>query len=213
MEKKIRFRYEARYYTLGNPNEAKQVWFVLHGYGQLARFFIHKFRILEQHNIFIIAPEGLSKFYLEDIAKRTVSGNMKVGATWMTREDRERDISNYLTFLNSVYQQEMQASLPVTILGFSQGAATASRWIADGIIPFQRLILWGGVLPPDLNITKAKEVLKERETILVIGKNDPFMKPGLNGMHELTEKLNLRPSIVEYDGGHDIDENTLVQLI
>ena len=36
-----------------------------------------------------MAPEGLSRFYLEGF-----SG--KVGATWMTREDRLNDIDNYL---------------------------------------------------------------------------------------------------------------------
>ena len=40
----------------------------------------------------IIAPQGLHKFYLEGTSGR-------VGASWMTKENREDDIKNYLVYL------------------------------------------------------------------------------------------------------------------
>ena len=42
----------ARYFTLGSlDNNTQQVWFVLHGYGQLAQFFIRKFEILNDRHV------------------------------------------------------------------------------------------------------------------------------------------------------------------
>ena len=38
----------AKYFTLGELNEnTETVWFVIHGYGQLAEYFIKKFKVLE----------------------------------------------------------------------------------------------------------------------------------------------------------------------
>src|SRR5438132_416931 len=109
LEQKLSFSFEAHYFKIGNMESAREVWFVIHGYGQLAKFFIRKFSVLEEHNICVIAPEGLSHFYLEDIATRTASGNNRVGATWMTRENREADIQNYISYLNAVYEKEIGA--------------------------------------------------------------------------------------------------------
>src|SRR2546425_1041706 len=74
----------ARYYSLGEPGPAtRQLWFVCHGYGQLAGRFLRHFEPLDDGSRVIIAPEGLSRFYLsESPAER------RVGASWMTREDR-----------------------------------------------------------------------------------------------------------------------------
>ena len=121
MEKRIDFTYQARYHQLGELNtKTKHLIFALHGYGQQSKYFIRKFRSLVEYGICIIAPEGLNRFYLEGYSGR-------VGATWMTKEDRETDILNYLRYLNAIYAQLTTHSVKVTILGFSQGAATESR--------------------------------------------------------------------------------------
>jgi hypothetical protein len=83
----IQFTFKARFYTLGKlTSNTKQIWFVLHGYGQLAGYFIRKFSALEEQNI--LWHEGLS------ILPRKQSMVMKVGATWMTKT--LADIENYL---------------------------------------------------------------------------------------------------------------------
>ena len=119
-ESGISFQFKARYYTLGDlrPSTSK-IWFVLHGYGQLSKFFISKFKILADTGVHVIAPEGLSKFYLEDITTRANSGNNRVGATWMTRENRLTDIENYLTYLSNVYKIEVPVDFQgeITLLG------------------------------------------------------------------------------------------------
>src|SRR5690242_15478023 len=99
----LSFPFSARYFKLGEINEhTTEVWFVLHGQGQLAEFFIQKFKMLEDQNICVIAPEGLSRYYLEGYTGR-------VGATWMTKENRLMDINNYIQYLNAVYQTEFKA--------------------------------------------------------------------------------------------------------
>src|SRR5258705_7905505 len=86
----------ARYFTIGRPD--REVWFVLHGYGQLAARFLSRFEPLDDGGRLIVAPEALSRFYLtEDSAER------RVGASWMTREDRLTEIEDYVQYLEAVY--------------------------------------------------------------------------------------------------------------
>lgn len=213
-EKQIGFTSQARYYKLGEIGPStQQVWFVLHGYGQLARFFIKKFSVLQDHGIVVIAPEGLSRFYLEEL-QTTGRKNNRVGATWMTSENRLMDITNYLQYLDRVYEAEMKdVQLPVTVLGFSQGSATASRWVVDSNIRFDRLILWAGILPPDMNFETGSQVLKEKQIHLVYGNRDPFLTDlRFEEMKSLTEKLNANVNVQTFDGEHEIDETTLLKF-
>jgi len=216
-ESGISFQFKARYYTLGDLNSStSKIWFVLHGYGQLSKFFISKFNILANAGVHVVAPEGLSKFYLEDITTRANTGNNRVGATWMTRENRLTDIENYLTYLSSVYKYEVPENFhgEITLLGFSQGAATATRWAIEGNLPFDQLILWGGILPPDMNFEKAHEVLKHKKVIEVFGKKDPFLTDErLAEVTTLNNRLNIQPEIIEFEGGHEMNEFVLERLI
>lgn len=213
----VLFDCKARYYKLGSINKAtRQIWFVLHGYGQLAQYFIQKFKSLEAHNICVIAPEGLSHFYLKETETRMHTGDTRVGATWMTKENRMVDIENYLRYLNILYQQEIinTNTIPISILGFSQGAATASRWITDGKVKFERLILWAGVFPPDMNFESANHILKEKQTYWVYGKSDPFLNDSrLEEMNSIASKLEITPTLIAFDGKHDIDTETLTKFI
>lgn len=214
-EQKLNFNFEARYFKMGSPETAKEVWFVLHGYGQLAKYFIRKFSSLEKENICVIAPEGLSRFYLEDIPTRSAGGSNRVGATWMTRENRDADIRNYISYLNSVYEEEVGSKkIKTTMLGFSQGSATVTRWTLDGKVQFDRLILWSGIFPPDMDFQKGHDLLIQKEVIEVLGKNDPFItKEKVLEFKRLSEALNIGPKLIEFDGGHDIDAGILKKLI
>jgi predicted esterase len=210
------FNFKARYYKLGEiAPQTKKVWFVIHGYGQLAQYFIKKFSALENPETCVIAPEGLSRFYLEDVTKRSQSGNNKVGATWMTRENRLMDIENYLTYLNSIFRKEIPNSFSgqITLFGFSQGGATVSRWALDGKVSYDRLILWAGIFPNDMDFEKGTSLFKDKEIIEVFGDQDPFLTDSrLIEMKELNKKLSLEPTLIEFKGGHEINQQTLLQL-
>jgi len=210
------FKFNARYYKLGEIDaNTKQIWFVIHGYGQLAQYFIKKFSVLDRERIVVIAPEGLSRFYLEDIATRVAGGSNRVGATWMTRENREMDIENYINYLQTIYDQEVPRSLNlrITILGFSQGAATATRWAMSGKPKFHQFILWAGIFPPDMNFEMGKKVLKDKDVVAVFGKEDPFITPErMREMQMLADKLDLKPRKIEFDGKHEMNDNVLKDL-
>lgn len=109
----------ARYFTIGECSEkTRNVWIVCHGYGQLASYFIRNFESLTtQGDTLIVAPEALSRFYLAGTGGR-------VGATWMTREDRLHEITDYLDYLDTLLltiSQPLPADVKVFVLGFSQG--------------------------------------------------------------------------------------------
>ena len=98
----------------------------------------------------------------------------------MTKENRTIDIENYLHYLDALFETQIgkENKVPVTFLGFSQGAATASRWAIHRKVGFQRLILWCGIFPPDLDFESGKETLRDKEVWLVYGKSDPFLTDG-----------------------------------
>jgi predicted esterase len=216
IEHELEFNFKARYYTLGSIKpDTKGIWFVIHGYGQLAKYFIKKFQILESHKICVVAPEGLSRFYLENFEAGKGRNNDRVGATWMTKENRQADIHNYITFLNKLYQHILAGrKLPTTILGFSQGAATASRWALGPQIDYQQLIIWSGVFPPDMDIASAHAKLKDKEVKFVYGNKDPFLTDArFVEMEEIRKQLKVEVSTSTFDGGHEIDESALLQLL
>src|SRR5688572_22997918 len=91
----------ARYFTLGSLDEnTKDIWLVLHGYGQLAEYFIRNFKPIQHPTNFFIAPEALSRFYVNETTGR-------IGATWMTKEDREHEIADYLMYLDTIINKLM----------------------------------------------------------------------------------------------------------
>ena len=216
-ELQVTFNFNARYFKLGEINQhTRAVWFVLHGYGQLAQYFLTKFKVLADHKACVIAPEGLSRFYLEDVNTRNQTGNNRVGATWMTRENRLMDIDNYILFLNTVYKTELSShpKTPVTLLGFSQGAATVSRWALQDSIGYERLILWAGIFPNDMDFEKGKEVFKSKIVHQVYGSKDPFLTDGrLEEMKTLSVKIGVTSAAIVFDGGHELHEQTLLRLI
>ncbi len=216
-EHDLSFDFQARYYTQGNRSESvRHIWFVLHGYGQLAQYFLRKFDIPEADNSYFIAPEGLSRFYLEDITSRSQSGNQRVGATWMTRENRLMDIRNYITYLNALYQKEVYGMphAKITICGFSQGASTATRWAMDGSITFDQLVLWAGIFPSDIDLKRSEVVLNNKEVIEVFGNQDPYVTDEkLNEATQIHARLGIQPRVIRFEGGHEIHEPTLAELL
>jgi predicted esterase len=201
----------ARYYTLGSLNaDTRTVWFVCHGYGQLADYFIKKFEVLLDEHTCIVAPEAFNRFYLQGFDGR-------VGATWMTKEARLDDIKDYVNYLNTLYAHLMSpvvtSSIQINILGFSQGVATVCRWVAAGQVKINKLILWGGLIPPDLQPGLTPAQLQELQLYVVNGNQDPFLKEAKLKMYipDYTA-LGLNPRILSFEGGHDLHQETLLQI-
>ena len=194
----------ARYFTLGTPERANEVWFVCHGYGQLAARFLDRFRAVQSPERCIVAPEALSRFYLpENPAER------RVGASWMTKEDRLREIDDYVRYLDAVYAQVSTAQQRVTALGVSQGTATVCRWAALGASRVDRVILWGGEVPPDLDLKR----LRVPRLTLVYGTRDEFFTSKVVAANEARLRDHgIRYELISFEGGHAIDVETLKRL-
>jgi len=213
-EHRIEVVRSARYFTLGPEDaSAKELWFVLHGYGQLAAQFIRVFDALDDGTRFIVAPEALNRFYLANV-DTTPAAERPVGATWMTREDREREIVDYLGYLDRV-ADSVRARVPharVTVLGFSQGTATAARWVARGDIRPMHTILWGGFLPPELDLGE-QHPLRRSQLFIVSGEHDRFVTTErvVEEEHRL-QTAGLSYELIRYPGGHGIARDRLKEL-
>ena len=213
-EHRITTRKSARYYTLGPPRSAREVWLACHGYGQLAGRFLEKLRVLDDGRRLLVAPEGLSRFYLsESPAER------HVGACWMTREDRLAEIDDYVQYLDAVYAAVLadrdRGGVTVHALGYSQGAATVSRWAAMGTARADRVVLWGGELPPDLDLSKepAAGRLRAGRLTFVYGRSDEFITPKVVATtRQRLEEHNIPYREVPFDGGHELNPAVLTDL-
>jgi predicted esterase len=196
----------ARIVTSGNPVTAKHIWIIAHGYGQLATYFIEKFRSLDQDKHFVIVPEGLHRYYLNGF-----SG--KVGASWMTKEEREKDIEDYCSYLDKVYEQFISPNSSEKIInafGFSQGGATICRWAANTKKHIDNLIVWGSVIPPDMKWEEDLEKLKNLHWLYVAGSMDEFLnKEQQDEQIKLLNQKGIKPETIFYEGKHDIDDKAL----
>lgn len=208
MLKEITIPLKAKYSTYGElSDKTEKIWFVCHGYGQLSRFFIKKFEILDPKTNFVIAPQGLSKFYLKGFSGR-------VGATWMTKEDRLTDIENQWTFLESVFDKELQgidlSNKKIYALGFSQGAATISRWLTFTKNSIDKLIIWSGEVPNEFYQMDRDKIPPIK---LVYGKQDPFISfLEIEKQKEDFIKQSITFKVIDFDGKHEVLSEILLLL-
>lgn len=205
MEQTLSFQKTFRYEILNDVSKATTVLYVLHGYGQLAKFFINKFSELDK-DLLIVAPEGMHRFY-----RKGNSG--RVGASWMTSEAREVDIADNMEWLTEL-DRIISSKYPIEkriVLGFSQGGSTAARWRLTNKVHFNSLVVWGSDFPPE------EENVQERlagdlNNYFVVGTEDEFFNDlQRNTLNNYYKSLGFK--ISTYIGHHDIDIKTLKDLI
>ena len=197
----------ARYHTLGDAGSARAVWIVLHGYGQLARYFLRKFEGLGK-DLLVVAPEGLSRYYLDDAHSR-------VGATWMTREDRANEIEDQVTYLDALAVELLRTTgeVPLNVLGFSQGVATASRWSLQGRTTINRLVLWAGGVPLEPT-PEQLQPWNRMDLHLVLGTQDEYA--GDKEFQQQIDRLNrakVQYQAHRFHGGHELEKVLLAKLL
>ncbi len=212
-EQHIEVKRTARFYTYGNLTEkTEHIIFAIHGYGELAGKFIRPFEALDPERFFVVAPEGLNRFYWHSSSRPPV-------ATWMTSTDREHEIKDYVNYLNQLYLQIVAdipavASFKTHVLGFSQGVATVSRWVANGVVKADSLVLWAGKMAHDLNWETAQPIFAAMDLYLVYGLQDQYL--GYlnidNYLKELKDK-KLKHEVITFDDKHIIHSPTLKGLI
>jgi len=207
----------ARYYMLGEPGEkTRDVWFVCHGYNQLAGDFSRQFEAIADPSRVIVAPEALSRYYLAT-GPGFHSAEAKIGATWMTRADRDAEIADYVAYLDDLYDEiftrARRSEVSVTVVGFSQGGATANRWLTRGRARADRLIMWGALLATDADLNQAATFFRDVKLTIVYGKRDQFADEGMIANYEkLLHEKNVPFELITFDGGHRLDRATLKSL-
>ena len=208
----------ARYYTLGPTHGfPRELWFVCHGYGQLAGRFLRQFAPLDDGTRLIVAPEALSRFYLDPIPQRRNDPSPRTGASWMTREDRAAEIADYVEYLQRLAMEvrhPLRGAAPrIVVLGFSQGTATVSRWLAASDQRVDQLVLWGGTLPPELDLASWSALLHGAAITLVAGDQDEFATPAAVAAEaERMSAAGVAYTLQRFRGGHAIDATALQHL-
>lgn len=210
MKKRIEFLYQASYCVSHEPNfQEKEIWIVFHGYGQLAEFFIRKFRSFDSSDRLIVAPEGTNYGYLEGFSGR-------VGANWMTRHERELAIDNNHRFLDKllgVILSKYDQRPNIHILGFSQGAATATRWASRWNGKVESLVLWAGGFAEDLVLSEAKEIFSQTKITLVLGHQDELItSESILKQEILLSNIVKNYEKIGFEGGHELDLNVLEKI-
>ncbi|MGI4885842.1 MAG: alpha/beta hydrolase [Janthinobacterium lividum] len=157
----------------------------------------------------VVAPEGLSRFYLHGHGGR-------VGASWMTRDDRQHEIDDQVSFLNQLAGDVLSrcpAGVPVTVLGFSQGTATAGRWLVQARFRPVHLVLWAGAFPPDTDPEATHQLLQGLPVTLVVGEHDEYLTPTAVAQQRAhLQQLGALPTLRTFAGGHVLNQEILSQL-
>ncbi len=212
MDHHLNISFKAAYSTLNEINSnTKHIWIVCHGYGQLAAHFIKRFDVFDAQEHFVLAPQGLSKFYLKEYTN--------VGASWMTKEDRSTDLENQRSYCDSLLDHVFGGidlnDYEVHLLGFSQGVSAISRLAAYRKIPFSNLILWAGGFPPELTPDDFSFVNSKAKLKIVLGDRDMlFRLPKFQTEIDKAEKALGRSSeFIGFDGKHEVSRGVLETII
>ena len=208
----------ARYFTMGPTHGfPRELWLVCHGYGQLAARFLRQFAVLDDGARLVVAPEALSRFYLDPIAVRRHQAAPRVGATWMTREARGSEISDHVAYLERLVDQlrhRLAGAAPrLVVVGFSQGTATACRWLAASRHRADHLVLWGGTIPPEIDLGEWAAHLDGASLTLLTGEQDDMVPSAVIAADaERLAAAGIAHDLVRYAGGHAIDAPALRTL-
>ena len=212
----------ARYYQIGAANPlVRDLWIVCHGFGQLAVDFAIPFQPLEDDSRLIVVPEALSRFYLD--TRPGHSAQSKVGALWLTREDREVEITDIVSYLDALYERILEElashgvarnQIRVHALGFSQGGPAVSRWAARGSAVVDQLVPWAHAIPQDVNL----RALGERRPGLIIdvvyGTRDRFIgEDAIEEQRAVLESSGVPYRMHSFSGGHSLNLVTLRHLM
>lgn len=178
----------------------------MHGYAQLASDFLIPFTTIADDSRFIIAPEGLSRFYSKGFGG-------KPAASWMTSELREVEIQDYIVYLDTLYDTLRlgEGFYKIVLLGFSQGVSTATRWLHYTSHRVDELIIYAGEVAAELRNPVSPKLTNTTITY-VTGDNDRLISAEkLAEVRVFMKSLNAREIV--FSGGHEVKPEVLSLLI
>lgn len=205
-EKQLSIRTTHPYETLNQwTADTKQVWVVFHGIGYLSRYFLRHFQHLDPGENYIIAPQAPSLYYLDQTYTH-------IGASWLTRENTGIYMENLLQLLDELYLKEGLKTAPsLVLMGYSQGVSVLSRWIAARKIKCERLVLYAGKVPDELNPGDFEHLPSETPVEFFLGDKDPFVtgEDRIMLKNRMTLLFGERLQLKEYSGGHKLINNLI----
>ena len=198
----------ARWFHIGtSPDSCRKIVIALHGYGQHPAYMLDGLKPLSQEELCIAAPEGLSRFYI-----RGTDG--RVGASWMTRDERLSDIEDHISYLNHWWSSlGVPSDAEIVVLGFSQGVATAARWLADGFAA-DLVIFHSGTIPPEWHHIAPTFNEKITKWISIRGEDDKiYPKENHEEAATLFGSIGLNFEYLTVKGGHKMNTEDLEQYL
>ncbi len=197
-EKSIAALIHGRYWVDdGLAGEPSHLLVGFHGYAENAEAHLEQLRRIPARSGWLIcAVESLHRFYHPK--------TQNVIGSWMTRQGRERMISDNIRYVASVVSElrrDYTASGKLVFAGFSQGVATAYRAAAHSGFPCQGVIALAGDVPPEL---AAFDRLAFPPVLLGRGTQDAWYNAGKmdDDLRILRDKSE-RVQTCVFDGGHE----------
>jgi len=219
----------ARYATVGaEPAQATQLWVAFHGYGHRAADFVGPCAAAAPPHVRVVAPEGLSRFYLE--MPRPDGGHLaRTGASWLTRDDRDDELRDALAMVHAVVAREHAAIVQargerptLCVLGFSQGVAMSMRWAVEvsrnpslgAAGRVHRHVLWAGGLAHDVPDDALRHTWRDARVEVVWGERDRFAsETARDAMRARFSGLQVVPHVRTFEGGHRLDAALLETML
>lgn len=202
----------ARCFTYGQISKhTRHIWLLFHGYGQLATGVMKQFTNLDEKEHYVIAPEGLSRFYVKGVYG-------KVGASWMTKEDRELEIEDQFRYLDQVKERFIDPlrgpSARLHLLGFSQGVATLTRWLARDPLQPNSIIYWAGSVPTE-DIPTDSTAFRNAAIYYLAGNQDPYIDQNQYKLmvEKISERVDKEIVAMQFAGEHRITADALDMLL
>lgn len=198
------------YETLNNlTDETKNIWIAFHGIGYLSRYFLRFFNELDPKENYVIAPQAPSKYYLNEEYKY-------VGASWLTKEDTQTELSNVLHYVDAVLAMEnLPKDKNLIVFGFSQGVSIATRWVATRKLLFHKLILYAGGLPAELTKEHFEFIDYNKSDVKIIcGDSDKFLTDERLKFQKIKSDALFQENaeILSFKGGHEVKPEILKQF-
>lgn len=205
-------RYERTgYYALRLPPEdvpPECLLVALHGWGQSARWFARRFNPLERLPIAVVAPQGPHQFYLDLEAK-------KVGFNWLTAYEKQDNIADVNRLVDACIEAAARAygglTLPMHVLGFSQGSVMAWRYALHAVGRVEGLIACCADLAPD--VAEALPNVAPWRTLLVYGADDGIVPQAkIDEAQASLTAIGWAHDVLEFEGGHDLPPEAVVKI-
>lgn len=206
--KHVSYQSTNTYSTLnGVSKNTKNFWVACHGIGFLSKYFIKYFKNLDPEENYIIAPQAPSKYYQTKAYKY-------VGASWLTKENREQETENVLNYLDAVLDMEnLPADKNIVLMGFSQGVSVVTRWMAQRKINCNHLVIHSGSIPTEFD-SESFSYLPDLKTTVIYGTKDEYLTPEkLDAQLDYAQKVFPNsPNVLAFDGKHVVDEKSLLKV-